>query len=239
MPLTAEELVRATGFASCAHLSALHISCPPKELPPNTLWYHHALWDKAHFGQGAHIAHRHLVTDIYLAAYHAVDGWQLEPPLNGLHPDALWIQKSDSATWLIEADTGKESHRQWQRKWLHYRAHPVLPGSLAIITTTLSRADRLKQWISEWPPLSTPWHVATLSELSFPLIPPRSQSAAGPDAGSFPEEPPPALPAVFYQLPDGTRLSESQGRLLLASLSYRLDGCEIKHQTRLIYLHHL
>ncbi len=113
--------------------------------------YRDAVWDPHQFQRGAHRAHRILVSSLYLALRDGVTSWTREITRGEVCADArLRLNGSPWQYWL-EADTGKETHRQWLTKLDRYRNTFWDSEDLLLVVAAgrSTRLQRLEAWIQE------------------------------------------------------------------------------------------
>lgn len=145
---------------------------------PKYIVYQRAIWLKSQFKKGRHPLHRHLMARIIIQWSPHLVCCTLEQSVQALLiPDAIMQFENDSQTVLLEADTGKETKKQWNEKLLSYRNLSPDP-SLVLIVVADGKSLRLKrmaQWTLE-ASLPIPW--AILSSHHLDTVPPIPQLVA-------------------------------------------------------------
>ncbi len=113
--------------------------------------YREAVWDPEQFQRGGQIAHRVLITSIYLALNQQMAEWEREVTRGEVTADARFqLIKSPWRYWL-EADTGKETKRQWLAKLDRYRTTFWDEDDILLVVAAgrATRLGRLATWIEE------------------------------------------------------------------------------------------
>ncbi len=113
---------------------------------PDVLWYRDALWLKSAFGGGRHLAHRRLCAEVYCRLQPWPVIWGSPRAEAGPMPDA--VLSFGEHTIYFEADTGKETHRQWETKLTQYQR--LSAGALWVVAEGgRLRLTRLQAWLAE------------------------------------------------------------------------------------------
>lgn len=139
---------------------------------PDVVLYRGAAWDAATFRRSGRLRHRRLVAEIYCRLLPLALEW--EGSTIGPAPVAdalLWPRPRDSVGegWpiYVEADTGRESGRQWREKLIAYRG--VESGRLWVIAQGgPGRLAHLAGWIRA-AELRIGWAVSDVSAVGSAL----------------------------------------------------------------------
>lgn len=222
-----EEVLKQTGVLSCDQLERFFsLSCEHLKGNPALTFYGDAVWDPARFGRGAHLQHRVLLAEIRLRLWPLQPRWQAPHPNHFPEPDALLYDAAAQSTLpvYLEADTGKESRRQWQDKLEGYRIlRPVCRGIWVVAQGGPRRLERLRSWVDEAglsvPHRVDPVHVVGRGLPDFPDPPPP------------PTEPPPrkTLDERYVWADTGSPVPTEQAILWLASGRVDIAGRELIH----------
>lgn len=146
------EILHATGMLTRSHADSIDGAAWDQALESgDSILYRDAIWDPKQFQRGAHYRHRVMVSSIYLALSDRITDWGREVTHGEVSADArLRLQSSPWQYWL-EADTGKETERQWQQKLDRYRATFWHPDDLLLVVARgrSTRLHRLNNWIGK------------------------------------------------------------------------------------------
>lgn len=143
------DILQATGMLTRSHADSIDGRAWEQALQSGDwILYREAIWDPKQFQRGAHYAHRVLVTSVYLALYDHITEWDREATHGDVLADArLRLWDSPWRYWL-EADTGKETERQWQKKLDRYRASFWNSDDMLLVVAR-GRSTRLRR-MSDW-----------------------------------------------------------------------------------------
>jgi hypothetical protein len=229
---TIDDVLATTGYISEEQLwRYYHLRPHQLRWTPAMLWHQHALWDVKQFRGGHRCRHLALLTEIYLtlAAEHmrvTLPGPRL--PF-GAVPDAQLIIPGVSRPILLEADTGKETKRQWHEKLDRYRGTGQEYYLWVVAMGRERRLTQLHQWLERRAPL--PWQLSSAHAIVL--------DRSGWQAPSFRADPvsgdSQAQPRVCYIL-DGRKLTNSEAYDALARGQVAEYAEERRHQTIIYYL---
>ncbi len=199
-----------------------HVSPADGLRHPDVLWHRDALWLKSTFGHGRQSAHRRLCAEVYCRLRDLPVTWGPPEQLPGPMPDA--IVQFRGRTIYLEADTGKETSRQWETKLTQYQS--LTDGALWVVAEGgQRRLAHLGAWLAE-ARLAIPWQLTALDavcQIPLVLIEPPAPSTTR----HLPETSP-AAPSrgVAFQL-DGEPVSQDGIQRLISRGLARSQGREL------------
>lgn len=167
------EILPATGMLTRSHANSIDEGAWEQALESGDwIFYREALWDPKQFQRGAHYAHRVLVTSVYLALCDHIAEWEREVTHGEVSADAQFRLKDSPWRYWMEADTGKETERQWQQKLDRYRATYWNSDDVLLVVARgrSTRLDRLANWI-EKAALSVTWTLLSADEFEANIPP--------------------------------------------------------------------
>lgn len=197
--------------------------------------FHQAVWDPARFQRGAREQHRLLVTETYIRLCPVLDEWSRPANLPWVVPDA-WVRLAGVALPLaVEADTGKETEKQWREKLDGYRraAGSALFGLLIVARGGPIRHGRLAAWVAD-AQLPLPTAVTLPEQLPADAL----ALASRPTSPPRPDTPAPRRQSrTVYRLVGNPRtLSPHEAEALLKNGGFGEQAREIVAGHTIIYL---
>jgi hypothetical protein len=154
---------------------------------PQVVVHRGAVWLKDGFGNGRQLRHHGLVAEIYCRLSPLKLAWTTPARDRSPASDAV-LTDSDGLLIYLEADTGKETERQWQDKlWSYAR---VDQGRLWVVAEGgPGRLSRLQSWV-ESSDLAIGWAVTSISRMGAELpVFNRSDAPLGALSGAGSEPP--------------------------------------------------
>lgn len=167
--MTWPEILQATGMLTRSQSDLIDKGAWDHALKESHwIVYKDAIWDPHQFQRGAHRTHRILVSSCYLALRESITEWDREITHGEVSADARFRLDGSPLQYWLEADTGKETRRQWLIKLDRYRSTFWDDNDLLVIVAAgrTTRLGRLRSWVEE-ARLPLPWILLSSHELDI------------------------------------------------------------------------